>query len=222
MKDGTWKNVSSKYLVCDKVLSGIFRDKFREQLKAVNLFHATTHKAWSEKFVTDVEANGSGENGLRYLSRYISRTAISNRRIVGCENGMVTYLWKPKDEKEYRPKEMEAVKFLELFLEHVQPPGFQRVRHFGLLHSSSKPKRDELLELISAAADDKGKMSYRMKRLKKLIEEWGTVKKPVPICEKCSGPLLLVTMTYKRDPLGRDDHIQFTELTYRPEYRDTG
>lgn len=219
--DGKWHGTSSRYLICDKVLSGIYRDKLRENLKDAGLFNQVEARAWSEKFVTNIKENGNGANGMQYLSRYISRTAISNHRINGCVDGKVTYFWYPKGEKQPRERVRGVFAFLMLFLEHVLPRGFQRVRHYGLSHTSSRVTTEQQRQLIIEAAEDKSAMDYRLRRLKQLLEKYESVAKagkPVPICEVCTSPLVLVSMTYKQDCLGRDASLVFTKL----KYRDTG
>lgn len=86
-------------------------------------------------------AKGVGQV-LEYIGRYAYRVAISNSRIKNvAEDGTVTY-----DYKDYRKgarhadMTMHAVDFLHLFSLHVLPPGFVRIRHYGLLSPSNRDK----------------------------------------------------------------------------------
>jgi hypothetical protein len=64
---------------------------------------------------------------LRYLGRYTHRVAISNSRIVSVTDDEVTFRTKEGKRATLRP-----VEFLRRFLQHVLPPGFHKIRHFGL------------------------------------------------------------------------------------------
>jgi len=70
---------------------------------------------------------------LRYLARYTHRVAITNRRLLACRDGQVTFRWKDyRRGNRQRIMTLDAVEFLRRFLLHVLPRGFKRVRHYGL------------------------------------------------------------------------------------------
>jgi hypothetical protein len=70
---------------------------------------------------------------LRYLARYTHRVAITNRRLLACADGHVTFRWQDY-KRSNRPCTMTlgAVEFLRRFLLHILPRGFRRVRYYGL------------------------------------------------------------------------------------------
>jgi hypothetical protein len=71
---------------------------------------------------------------LQYLARYTHRVAISNRRLLACKDGTVTFRWKDYQRgNRQRTLTLDAVEFLRRFLLHVLPRGFQRLRHYGFL-----------------------------------------------------------------------------------------
>jgi len=71
---------------------------------------------------------------LQYLARYTHRVAISNRRLLACADGNVTFRWKDDQRgNRQRTLTLDAVEFLRRFLLHVLPRGFQRIRHDGFL-----------------------------------------------------------------------------------------
>ena len=60
--------------------------------------------------------------------------AISNHRLVGLEDGNVTFRW--RDSAHGNKKKLMTLpvdEFLRRFLLHVLPRGFVRIRHFGFL-----------------------------------------------------------------------------------------
>jgi Putative transposase len=62
------------------------------------------------------------------------RVAISNRRLVALQNGLVTFRWKDYV-KQNQPAMMtlHATEFIRRFFLHVLPKGLVRIRHFGFL-----------------------------------------------------------------------------------------
>ena len=75
---------------------------------------------------------------LAYLSRYTHRVAISNSRLLACDNDGVAFKYKDYRAKgRARQKVMRLAKdeFIRRFLIHVLPTGFHRIRHYGLFAS---------------------------------------------------------------------------------------
>ncbi len=85
---------------------------------------------------------GSPEQVLKYLSRYTHRVAIANSRLVFVGDGIVRFRYKDYA-AEGTPKVMElrAEEFLRRFLLHVVPPGFVRIRHYGLLANRTRQEK---------------------------------------------------------------------------------
>jgi hypothetical protein len=67
---------------------------------------------------------------LDYVGRYTHRVAISNNRLLGIEDGTVTFRWKDyRDDNVQKTMTLEADEFIRRFLLHVLPSGFHRIRH---------------------------------------------------------------------------------------------
>jgi len=82
---------------------------------------------------------------LQYLARYTHRTAIGNERLQAIEAGQVR-LRVRVNAREGQPAGkrsicMDGVQFIARLLQHVLPPGFKRIRHYGLLAPAVKTKR---------------------------------------------------------------------------------
>lgn len=77
---------------------------------------------------------------LDYLSRYTHRTAIGNERLLGIEDGCVL-LRVRKDCAHRRSIALDGCEFVARLLQHVLPPGFKRIRHYGLLAPAAKQQR---------------------------------------------------------------------------------
>jgi hypothetical protein len=90
-----------------------------------------------------------GEGGLKYLSRYVYRTAITNNRILGLENGKVCIKWHDYRDKKDKVMRLDVFEFIRRFLLHILPSGFCRVRYYGILASRNlKTKLARCMELL--------------------------------------------------------------------------
>jgi hypothetical protein len=89
------------------------------------------HKTWGIR----IEPPLSGpDHVVEYLSRYVHRIAISNSRIVHYDGHTVVFRYKDrKDGNKTKLEPVSAQKFSRLFLQHVLPDRFVRIRHYGLL-----------------------------------------------------------------------------------------
>ena len=78
---------------------------------------------------------------LAYLSRYTHRVAIANRRLIALDDQGVTFQYKDyraKGRWRYKTMRLPVEEFMRRFLLHVLPPGFHRIRHYGLLANAAR------------------------------------------------------------------------------------
>jgi DNA-directed RNA polymerase subunit M/transcription elongation factor TFIIS len=136
------------FLMPKRALSKIFRAKFRDQLKKTHLFNSVPPQTWKQKWVVHLKPIGSGERALKYLAPYIFQVAISNKRLVKLEDGMVTFLYKPSKTTRWKRKSIPVEKFLHNFLQHVLPPRFVKVRYYGLFSSQKRQQLDKVKKLL--------------------------------------------------------------------------
>jgi len=78
---------------------------------------------------------------LDYLSRYTHRTAIGNERLVGISGEQVLLRVRADGTGGKRTIAMPGEQFIARLLQHVLPPGFKRIRHYGLLAPATKTER---------------------------------------------------------------------------------
>ena len=103
---------------------------------------------------------------LDYLGRYTHRVALSNDRIVSIDDGAVRFRWKDyRQQHRWKTMTLSASEFIRRFLSHTLPPGFHRIRHYGLL---AGPRRQQqlalcrrLLGMPPAAPDSEPPADYR-------------------------------------------------------------
>jgi len=89
---------------------------------------------------------GGAEQVYRYLGRYTHRVAISNTRILSATPEAVTFRTRGDETATLAP-----LVFLKRFLQHVLPPGFVKIRHYGLLASGNVTTRLERARALLGA-----------------------------------------------------------------------
>jgi hypothetical protein len=135
------------FLMHANPLAKIFKAKFRDYLKDVGLIDLVPAEIWKQDWVIDIEAVGSGQPALKYLSAYLYRIAISNKNIISCKDGIVSFRYKENNSGIYKIMTLPALEFMRRYLpvrgrafdrQHVLPKGFQKIRYFGFLHPKNK------------------------------------------------------------------------------------
>lgn len=147
---GYWKQTKceGKYLFPGNVMSAMFRGKFMEKLmqflteQNINLDISLRKKLYNLNWnVNAKQPFGGPEEVIEYLGRYSHKIAISNHRIKNVKNGRVTFSYKDyADGGKQKLMTLEAEEFLRRFCLHILPPGFMKIRHYGILASRVKPK----------------------------------------------------------------------------------
>lgn len=113
-----------------------------EQLKDADKWKSFTDDLFNARWLPFVKEtfNGRG-NAVKYLARYSFRTAISNSRIISFDDESVTFRYKDyADESVEKTLTVSGVEFIRLFLQHVPPAGFHRMRLSGYLSNRCKQK----------------------------------------------------------------------------------
>jgi hypothetical protein len=93
---------------------------------------------------------GSGSAVVRYLARYVFRTAISDKRILQLNDRGVVFHYIDSDTKRRCLCRLDADEFMRRYLQHVPPERFHRVRYFGWMHPASKRRRAIVETLVAA------------------------------------------------------------------------
>jgi hypothetical protein len=133
-----------------------------EALRERKAFYRYLEPLREKEWVVYAKAPFAGpEQVLDYVGRYTHRVAISNNRLLNIEDGHVTFQWKDyRDGDAHKTMTLTAEEFIRRFLLHVLPPGFHRIRYYGLLgnhHGQEKLKQcRQLLEMPSIAATETG------------------------------------------------------------------
>jgi hypothetical protein len=155
-EDKQWLPARRNFFVPVKALSILFRAKFRDALRQMDLFDQIPAAVWQQDWVVHCKPVGKGVGALKYLAPYIFRVAISNRRILKATNGNVTFRYRESDTGKWRTCTLVAEEFLRRFLQHVLPKGFVKVRYYGLFSPSWRQCLPMLREALTVPADEEG------------------------------------------------------------------
>jgi hypothetical protein len=195
---GEWIASHPKFLVPASALREVCRAKFRDALNTADpdVFAQVPPETWSKQWVVHCKPVGNGQTALKYLTPYIYRVALSNARLVKMEHGKVTFRYKPR-EKPWKTMTLDAMSFLQRFLQHVLPKGFQKIRYSGFLHPGAR-KQLTALQKQFATDDDTGRQlpEALASTFGFEIPDGATDDEPLPIppmcCPHCGGPLAYI------------------------------
>jgi len=184
--NGRWRSPRNQFLVPGKPLALIFRAKVRDLLRKAGLLNQVDNRVWRKDWVVDLEPVGSGLSAFKYLAPYIFRVAISNNRILSLDDGNVTFKYKDRAAGRTRLATLSAEEFIRRFLQHVLPPGFVKVRYYGLL----SPSKRRLLQTARTQLD--GSIHNYLQQTA-LFPQVAQAAQP-QTCSDCGGPLKLVAV----------------------------
>jgi hypothetical protein len=217
-----WVACKPGFFLPVRVLSRLFRRLFLEKLSTayhagkLQFFGKHQHLAETSDFarylaplrnidwVVYAKRPFAGpEAVLAYLSRYTHRVAISNSRLLMCDERGVTFRW-----KDYRTKERVRCKtmtlatdeFMRRFLIHVLPRGFHRIRHYGLFANHVRVKQvQRLRQLLS----DDSVNDMSVDNLTPKTETDTADHHPntsTYTCRSCGAPMIIIESFEKQRP----------------------
>jgi len=136
---------------------------------------------------------GGPQHVVEYLGRYTHRVAISNQRIVAFNGQAVTFRYKDyrsRSSQAQRVMTLDGEEFIRRFLLHSLPPGFQRIRHYGILASSNKSRTlSRARVLLQAAAHPAAPTSEEIRNA------MAEITAPIHRCPACGiGTMLVIEL----------------------------
>jgi hypothetical protein len=215
--DGTrWVACRHGFFLPVRVLSRLFRRRFLEELEKLHragqlrffgehaaLADPAAFEAWLAplrrcEWVVYAKRPFAGPAAvLRYLSRYTHRVAISNRRLVACDEHGVSFRWKDYRDKggaRYKTMTLSSAEFMRRFLLHVLPAGFHRIRHYGLVANAGR--RQNLARARALLHEDRAAESTAE------VNPPHAPGQPTFVCGHCGAPMAVIEIL-ERGPLIR-------------------
>jgi hypothetical protein len=213
-----WVHIGNKdeFFVPYKVISRKFRGKFldffnqavskkeirfigkNKEFNSKKNYNKFKDSLYKKEWVVNIQAPfASPEKVLEYLSRYVFRIAITDRRITKISGNKVFF--RIKDYRKggiFREISLEINEFIRRFLLHILPKRFFKVRYYGIFNNRSRKenialakshienekelKKEESLE-DGASLSEKNENSI----WKEILDKITTHKKPnCPACKK--------------------------------------
>lgn len=204
--DGKFKETRHKgFLIPEPVIASMFRGKYlcalkklydtekldlslTPELKDPEQWKMFINHLFGKQWLPFVKEtfNGKG-NAIAYLARYAYRTAIANSRVTAVTDTSVTFRYKDyADGCIEKSKTVDGCEFIRLFLQHILPGGFSRVRYAGYLTNCSKTKNLKLIHKLRNTVYP-GNPFRHMKTADLMMILYG---RDICSCPECSGKLL--------------------------------
>ena len=196
-KIGKWRNSKKKFFIPVKVLSRKFRGKFLYYLKKEKLefygkneylnnkqnFDELMSKMYNKEWISYCKPPfENAKSVIKYLGRYTHRVAISNERILREEKGEVTFKYRDyKDNNKMKEMTVKAEEFIRRFLMHILPPGFMKIRHYGLLGNRNKKTK---LAVCKKLTNTTSPVKPKLTTLEILKKTLGVDFNICPMCHK--------------------------------------
>ena len=142
-----WLAANKRFLLPVKVLSKLFRGMLcallAENIAKGNIrlpdtytdFRSLKTQCYSKKWIVYCEKPfADADRLIQYLGNYTHRVAISNNRLLRCENQKVSFHYKDYKAAGIRKTiSLDAIEFIRRFMQHVLPSGFYKIRYFGFM-----------------------------------------------------------------------------------------
>jgi len=150
-----------------------------------NLKESLYHKDW---VANSKKSFQSHDSVFEYLGRYTHKIAISNTRIKEVSKSHVSFEYTDRaDNYKKKIRRVEGVKFIKLFLQHVLPKRFIKIRNYGFLSSRNKTHMlEKLFHYFELPAYKKPKvlLVFELLKLVHNVE--------IGICKHCGGAMILI------------------------------
>ncbi len=208
-KNKRWKEAvkaKHKFLFPTTAVATVYRAYFLKQLqqqidKGIITMTEEQHADWltlrtalyAIEWIVDFrEPMGGPAQVVEYLGRYTHKVAISNHRIK-CIDGDNNVTFEYKDYTDGGKKKQMTLtgeEFLRRYEQHLLPPRFCKIRHYGYLGNYKRKQRvNELLQQMNLPQHaEQAQVSAAIR----MIEKYGTDVMLCPCCKKAKLELLYV------------------------------
>jgi hypothetical protein len=213
-RDGQrWKSSKQDYLFPVSVISALFRGKLvaaldeayrdgRLDVRGVeglgdsadpdDAWRRLHRKLYRTKWVSYAKPPFAGpESVYQYLGRYTHRVGLSNHRLISATDDEVVFRTRDEQTAKLHPHE-----FLRRFLLHVLPPGYVKLRHYGLLAAGNVNTKLVVARTLLENRPPRAHLEKaKIPQAEKTTLDWRAlllrlVGIDITRCRKCGGKLL--------------------------------
>lgn len=195
-KAGHWKMARSdgKYLFNVKAMSKMFRGKYIAALKQLlpqEMTPQLLNALYKHNWVVYAKRPFTGpQSVVEYLGRYTHKIAISNHRLKQVDDRQVTFSYKDyKHGSVNKEMTLDAGEFIRRYAMHILPKGLVRIRHYGILSSTSKLKASILIKAQLAVVEKP------LVIIRPVLEDYNPMK-----CPCCKQNTLHRLINFERGP----------------------
>jgi hypothetical protein len=226
-KQNKWLNLKKgkgKYLfpynVMEPLYKGFFLDHLNRLIKQGEVGLPDTcnwkqlkDRLYRKKWIVYAKnPMGKAAQVIEYLGRYTQKIAISNHRIKCIDQHSRVHFWYKdyRDGGKRKLMKLEAGEFIRRFAQHILPPRFVRIRHYGIIGNYKRKERiAEILKNMKVPLHPaKLEVPWEISRLCILGESGITC----PKCKKAKLVLIEVCLPIK----SRAGPIQECQRNYLP------
>ncbi len=194
-KTGCWKpsRGKGKFLFPVKAMSIVFKAQYLALIRGkVSVDQKLLNELYKKSWVVYAKRPfAHPKHVVEYLGRYSHKIAISNSRLEAHDGDQVTFRY--KDYRKGGEKAMmvlDAREFIRRFAMHILPKGFVRIRHYGIL--SSTTKRASISQIRAALGTP---LYVQLGEGRKLKQH------PLGLCPCCKTPTMItIELLPKRGP----------------------
>jgi len=186
-----WQSTPQNFLFHHGTLIRVYKAKLADHLRGCDLYGSVPLDTWDKKFVVDIQPVGDGRAVLKYLAPYVHRVAISDNRIVACDESSVKFSYRPSKSQTFKTRRVKGTEFVRGFVQHTLPPGFQKIRHYGWMSSNSKVDLDEVKWLVWLF------LGWTFWLASGHAPQQPKIERPVLRCAECGGVLRVIDVTFE-------------------------
>lgn len=206
--DGSqWQQTPANFLFPHAAAVKVYKAKLADALRECGLYRLVPSAAWLKRFVVDIRPVGDGQAVVKYLAPYVNRVAISDRRLIACDEDSVTYHYTPSGDRRAHTRQVSGTEFVRGFLQHTLPANFQKLRYYGWLSANSRTSFEEVKWLVWLY------LGWTFWLASGCAGDESPPEPQRPRCGVCGGALQIVAVTH--EPCG-------ALLEYCTAYRDSG
>jgi hypothetical protein len=142
--------------------------------------------SWNVFIQGPPKSESSATQVIKYLTRYMTGGPISDRRIVGEENGRVYFLARNADDSSRMDRaSLPATEFVQQWALHILPKGFVRARFYGGWSGSKRCEYQKLVKTLRASKHGEPVVEETAKQASDENPKENPKEKPKP-CPKCA------------------------------------